>query len=84
MLKYENECVNCPSDIGCISEGCPYRKVKHFYCDCCGEDDAKYRIDDYDLCEPCATKYLNDIFVEFTTEDKATFLGISMKRIEDN
>lgn len=35
MLKYENECVSCPPEMGCIGSACPYRNVPRWYCDEC-------------------------------------------------
>lgn len=30
MVTYENECVGCPPEKGCLGSTCPYRKVKHY------------------------------------------------------
>lgn len=44
MIKYKNECVGCPPEIGCIDSACPYKNVPVYYCDECGEEiiDAPY------------------------------------------
>ena len=38
MVKYEDECVGCPKELGCMGSACPNRNVPHFYCDKCGEE----------------------------------------------
>ena len=57
MIKYEDECVNCPPEMGCLGSGCRYKNVPHYYCDNCGTeiwyDDILY--DEYGeiLCDLC-------------------------------
>ena len=63
MIKYENECVGCPPEMGC-SDACPYKKVPVYYCDECGEEigykEDVYTTDGADhLCEDCYEKVLN-------------------------
>ena len=36
MISYEDECVCCPPEIGCLGSVCPNRNVPHYYCDECG------------------------------------------------
>lgn len=38
MITYEDECVCCPKELGCLGSSCPYMNVKHFRCDWCDED----------------------------------------------
>lgn len=38
MIRYENECVGCPKEIGCLGDSCPNISVPHLYCDDCGEE----------------------------------------------
>lgn len=55
MKQIENQCVGCPSERGCLGDGCPNRNVEVYYCDQCGyeiEDDV-YEVDGEDLCEDC-------------------------------
>lgn len=42
MVKYENECVGCPKEMGCIGSSCPYVHVPHYYCDDCESEDDKF------------------------------------------
>ena len=29
MIKYYDECVGCPAELGCIGNGCPYLNIPH-------------------------------------------------------
>lgn len=52
MIKIENDCVDC--GFPCQFNACPYYRVKHYYCDECGnEEDTLYQCDDRQLCENC-------------------------------
>ena len=82
MRKYENECVGCPPEMGCMGNACPYRNVARDYCDTCG-DDASYRIDGEDYCESCAEKYLQEEFDCLTISEKAELLEIDISNIDD-
>ena len=57
MITYEDECVGCPTEIGCMGSSCPNRNVKHLYCDKCKEDVEKlYKYDGQEICEECLLK----------------------------
>ena len=65
MVKYENECVGCPKEMSCLGNICPYKNVKHLYCDKCGEDcEELYVFDGEELCEEC----LLDSFKKITLD----------------
>ena len=54
MIRYENECVGCPPEMGCLGESCPNRNVMHLYCDKCKDDcEELYVFDGEELCEEC-------------------------------
>ena len=56
MVKTENHCVGCPTEMGCMGNACTHRKVEVTYCDCCGDEidrDEVYEVDGQDLCEEC-------------------------------
>lgn len=62
MIKYEDECVGCPPEMGCIGEACIYRNVKHLYCDKCEEDcEELYVCDGKELCEDCLKRQFDKI-----------------------
>lgn len=56
MIRYENECVGCPREIGCLGGSCPNRNVVHYYCDHCGCEDKLYHYDNGEICEECLLK----------------------------
>lgn len=65
MIKYENECVGCPKEMGCLGNICPYKNIKRLYCDKCGEDcEELYNVDGEELCEEC----LLDCFAKITID----------------
>lgn len=65
MVKYENDCVGCPREMGCIGELCSYFRVPHFYCDVCGdESDDLYVYGDEHVCKFCLEKYVPKLKVE--------------------
>lgn len=51
MVKYEDECVGCPPELGCLGSACPNRNVPHLYCDKCGKEVAEFYEDE--LCIDC-------------------------------
>ncbi len=56
MISYEDECVCCPTEMGCLGSSCPYRNTKHFICDWCDEEyepsDLRYYENQY-ICKEC-------------------------------
>ena len=58
-VQFEDECVGCPPEMGCLGSACRYRDVPHFYCDECGEeldDDDIYEVDGKMFCSECCLK----------------------------
>ena len=53
IIKYEDECVGCPPEIGCLHSACKYQNVPHYYCDKCGDEDKLYDYDGEQLCKSC-------------------------------
>lgn len=82
MRKYENHCVDCPREMGCLGSSCPYVNVPVDYCDECGSDNAEYVIDGDDLCEDCAEKYLKEVFNDLTLYEKAEAVDIDIYSID--
>ena len=78
MKKIESDCLQCPDDLGCIGSACPYYRHETHYCDLCNERIATYRIDNNDVCEECASEYLQYEFDDLTTKQKAKALNINM------
>ena len=64
MLVYENECVGCPPERGCLGSACPNRNVPRYYCDDCGEEfDPRelYMFDNAQLCADCVLGRLDTV-----------------------
>ena len=53
MIKYQNECVDCPPEMGCLGSSCPYRNVRRVYCDKCGHEEDVYEWGDEEWCFDC-------------------------------
>ena len=56
MRKYENDCVGCPPEMGCLGSSCSNRNALHIYCDKCHIEvdfDGLYEYDGDELCEDC-------------------------------
>lgn len=62
MVRIENECVGCPPEMGCIGNLCPYRNVRRYYCDKCGEEvETLYYFDAQELCLDCIEEQLERV-----------------------
>lgn len=56
MLKFENECVGCPPERGCLGTACPNRNVARCYCDECKNEFDPIELYDLDgdmVCQDC-------------------------------
>lgn len=64
MIKFENECVGCPKEMGCRGSGCPNRHVPYFVCDECGDEvEFLYDTESGQLCENCVGEDKEDYTV---------------------
>lgn len=54
-IRYENQCVDCPPEIGCLGPHCPKREVEIYVCDRCGAEAEELFISDSyeDICWSC-------------------------------
>ena len=65
MIKYEDECIGCPPEMGCMGNSCPNRNVKHLYCDECDADCEEVFIwEGWHLCEDCLKKQFDKITLD--------------------
>lgn len=65
MVKFENECVGCPPEMGCLGSCCPYAEVRRLYCDKCKQEVPKlYVVDGDQFCKECATDKLFEDYVD--------------------
>lgn len=54
MIVIEDECVGCPTGMGCMGSACPYQNVKHYICDKCDDEFEKiYYYEGRELCLDC-------------------------------
>lgn len=54
MIHYEDMCVSCPKEMGCLGDACPNMHVPVFICDKCEEQvDKLYELDGEILCLDC-------------------------------
>lgn len=65
-IKYEDECVGCPPEMGCLGSACRNRNVPHYYCDGedCGEEfhpSELYHFEDEMLCVDCLVKHFQKV-----------------------
>ena len=56
-----DECVGCPSEIGCFGNSCPYKNVERYYCDSCEDEAPLYEYDGEELCLECIEKRLTPV-----------------------
>lgn len=77
-MQYIDECVDCPREIGCMGDACPYKNVPVVYCDQCGYEKAEYHIDGEDFCEECAEEYLQCQYDGLTVMEKADLLDVTI------
>lgn len=64
MIDYEDECVGCPREMGCLGSSCPNRNVPHLYCDDCEEEvEDLYDYAGEQLCEECLLKRFDKVEV---------------------
>ena len=61
MKIIENECLNCPPEIGCMGDTCPNKNVARFYCDECGEEEILYCYDGEELCQDCLLRRFDKV-----------------------
>ena len=61
MKRIENDCVDCPIDIGCVHSACPYYNAPHYYCDECETETELYIFEDQELCIHCIADKLEKV-----------------------
>ncbi|MCI7758523.1 MAG: TraR/DksA C4-type zinc finger protein [[Eubacterium] saphenum] len=61
MRRTTNDCVGCPSEMGCLGDYCRYAHVERIYCDECDdeieEEKIHYTDDGRELCLRCFNKW---------------------------
>jgi len=75
MIEFEDYCVGCPPEMGCIGDQCPHKNVPVIYCDNCS-DYADYTYEGCDYCEACLSAVLDEEFSSLSVPEKLAALGI--------
>lgn len=74
MIRFENECVGCPPNMGCMGSACPYSHVPYLECDECGQDvDKLYDTARGQLCDECATSEEKEEYAMIDEENACEF-----------
>ena len=58
MIIFEDECVSCPPEMGWLGDSCPNKRVPHYICDKCDEEDVLYEFEGRQLCADCVLNEL--------------------------
>lgn len=59
MIRLEDECVECGKP--CFPS-CPYKSVRHYYCDRCGDEvETLYEYEGEELCSDCVLDSLEKV-----------------------
>lgn len=82
MKKYENMCVGCPPETGCLGKICPNINVPMYYCDVCHLAAAKYTWNGDDYCEDCLKNRIDSDFEQLSVEEKSRTLGYDIVEID--
>ena len=70
MLVIQDECIGCPSEMGCMGRACPHQNVTRFYCDGCGnEDDVYYEYEGEYFCKDCFIEIMLESAEKYTAEE---------------
>lgn len=67
MRVFEDECVGCPPEMGCLGSSCPNKNVLHVFCDKCKKEcelDELHEVGGEDVCEKCIFEMYPKIKVE--------------------
>lgn len=72
MIKKETDCLGC--GLPCLGYTCPHYKMIYAECDLCGNDDAKYELNDEHLCDDCVKLVLRDEWNKNSDIEKADIL----------
>ena len=78
MINYEDDCVGCPPEIGCLGSSCPNRNVPHTFCDNCKDESVVYSFpdDDVQLCEKCMESELDAEWKQLSFKKKCEYFGV--------
>ena len=61
MIDYEDRCVGCPPELGCLGSSCPNKNVAVYICDSCDEENELYEFEGEQLCIECIKERLDKV-----------------------
>ena len=65
MVRYEDQCVGCPPEMGCIGNICRYKNVPVWVCDRCKDEEIDlWDYDGEEVCESCLKKIVPKVHRE--------------------
>ena len=65
MVRYEDQCVGCPPEMGCLGKYCRYRNVPIWLCDRCeSEDEDLWDFFGEEVCKECLLKIIPKVHRE--------------------
>lgn len=65
MIRFEDQCVGCPTEMGCLGSVCPHMNVPVLICDECHEYvDDLYWYDGEQICEDCLLNHFDRVEVD--------------------
>ena len=70
MIKIEDECVGCPTEMGCLGSNCKYSNVPHLICDECELETTLYHFNGRQLCIDCIIDELEEVTLEYAMEEE--------------
>ena len=82
MITYEDQCVGCPPELGCIGDLCCYKNVPVYYCDKCN-DYAQYILDGHEYCEDCFEAEVKAELDNYSMFEIAKLLDMNCTIIEE-
>ena len=75
MVKIADNCVHCPSEMGCYGS-CSNKSMERHYCDRCKEeiyDDDLYRESKEEYCQECAEAIIDNWWDNLTFTEKLEY-----------
>ena len=65
MIRFEDQCVGCPTEMGCLGSACPYIHVPILICDECHDYvDDLYWFEGEQICEDCLLNHFDRVEVD--------------------
>ena len=76
MVRFENGCVGCPPEMGCLGNACPNRNIAHTYCDNCECEEELYDWYGEELCLDCILKECDEDVDEYELRKSVNYSAL--------